>query len=252
MNLDEMRKQLKQKVDDSYTELCNEWAESILPLEMIEDAARFVAASDAYIALTHHKTPATVVRAFCEMENPLAVVTNALYKSRKSLDFEQRAQNLVSEVCGLFPAEMKKAAELKQSEVPLPAEGMLMSLDDITEALRKKLDINMDALLDEMIAKPSDVIYGRAKEIAAASEVYNLLYGADREFSAEGLEYLLRFENPLKVVRDAWMNNQGFDRRIDMEVMLGHLATTRDAEYEYDLDEDFLDPLQQHEQKPMQ
>lgn len=252
MNIDEMRKTLNKKVDDSYTEMCNEWAESILPLEMIEDAARFVAASDAYIALAHDNTPDEVVRAFCDMKDPLAAVADSLYKSRKSLSMELRAERLVSEVYGLFPAEMKKAAEVKLNEELLPEEGKHMSLYDITEALRKKLDANMDALLNEMVEKPSHVVYGRAKEIAAASEVYNLLYGADREYSAEGLEYLLRFENPLMVVRDEWMKNQGFDRRVDMEVMLGHLAVTRDAEYEYELDEDFLDPVQQNEQKPMQ
>ena len=117
-----------------------------------------------------------------------------------------------------------------------------MTENEIMDALRKKLDKDNDAYHTELLQCSPSVLIGRAQEIAANSLVYNELYGGG--YSADFMEYLLRFENPLEVVRDQWLNEQNVAHNDEMIHVLWYITDKGDAEQEYELDKDCLPPEQ--------
>lgn len=118
-----------------------------------------------------------------------------------------------------------------------------MTKNEILEALREKLDRNNDAYHKELLQCSPSVLIGRAREITANSLVYNELYGGG--YSIDHLEYLLRFENPLEVVREQWLNEYNTAHDEEMSHVLWNIADKRDAEQEYELDRNFLPPEQE-------
>ena len=113
-----------------------------------------------------------------------------------------------------------------------------MTKNEIMEALREKLDRNNDEYQKELLRWSPLVLIGRAQEIAANSLVYNELYGGG--CSADFMEFLLRFENPLEVVRDQWLKEQNVSYDEEMTHVLWNIADRKEAEKEYKLDEEFL------------
>jgi len=118
-----------------------------------------------------------------------------------------------------------------------------MTKQEITEALREKLDRNNDTYFKDLLQCSPSVLIGRAQEIAANSLVYNELYGGG--YPEDYMEYLLRFENPLEVVRDQWLNEQNVAHNEEMGHVLWNIADKGDAEQSYELDEAFLPPEQE-------
>lgn len=118
-----------------------------------------------------------------------------------------------------------------------------MTKNEILEALREKLDKNNDAYHKELMQCSPSVLVGRAQEIAANSLVYNELYSGG--YSIDHMEYLLRFANPLEVVRDQWLNEQNVSHDEEMSHVLWNIADKGDAEQNYMLDEAFRPPEQE-------
>lgn len=114
-----------------------------------------------------------------------------------------------------------------------------MSNLEIKKALVRKLNRNMDEYMRRLMGSSPNHLFVHAEEIAAAKTVHCLLQSGT--YPDELLEYLLRFEDPLEVVRDQWLKNNGFSLENDMEVALGHLAEKREAERDgYELDADWM------------
>ncbi|MPM49718.1 hypothetical protein SDC9_96449 [bioreactor metagenome] len=65
--------------------------------------------------------------------------------------------------------------------------------------------------------------------------------------SSDQMEYLLRFSNPLEVVRDKWIEETGSEMVHDDEMShaLWSITDKQDAEQNYELDEAFLPPEQE-------
>jgi len=117
-----------------------------------------------------------------------------------------------------------------------------MTKNEVLEALMEKLDKSNDVYYKELLKCSPSVLIVRAQEIAANSLVYNELYAGD--YSIDHMEYLLRFDNPLEVVRDQWLNEQNVSHDQEMSHVLWNIADKRDAEQDYELDEAFR-PLEQ-------
>ena len=117
-----------------------------------------------------------------------------------------------------------------------------MTKNEVLEALREKLDKNNDAYYKELLQCSPSVLNDRAQEIAANSLAYNELYGGG--YSIDHMEYLLRFENPLEVMRDQWLNEQNVSHDEEMSHVLWNIADKGDAEQDYELDEAFRSPGQ--------
>lgn len=117
-----------------------------------------------------------------------------------------------------------------------------MNEKDLKQQLRKNLDANYTALMREWLGLEPAELIERAEEIAAARLVCKELKNGG--YNADYLEYLLRFQNPLEVVLDQWLKEQGTALDEDMEHVLWTLANTKDGEQDYELNEAFLDPEQ--------
>ncbi len=108
-----------------------------------------------------------------------------------------------------------------------------MSWSEAHDELFKKVNREMDeyALLVQSMT-PNEV-YNRAEEISAMRFCYNQLVGNFHDYPAEHMEYLLRFEQPLAVVRDRWLSEQSDAPSEAFGHTLWGLWDKQDAEVEY-------------------
>ena len=114
-----------------------------------------------------------------------------------------------------------------------------MTADEVREALRQKLRDRWNEYSAEMLECPSEVIFERADEIAAAKLCYDQLTENMASYPAEYLEYLLRFQDPLSVVQDQWASEQNVDYSEEFQHALWTIQNTQDAEQDYPLDPDW-------------
>ena len=119
---------------------------------------------------------------------------------------------------------------------------MDMDQKKLEKKLREKIEANYRSYIQQLQTKPSSDLIEQAGEIAAAKLVHEeLMDGCDPEYS----EYLLRFENPLEVVRDQWLNEQNVSHDEEMSHVLWNIVDKGDAEQIYELDEAFRPPEQE-------
>lgn len=112
-----------------------------------------------------------------------------------------------------------------------------MTDKEMIDILRKKLDRNMTMYQKEWQQKPASELVEMASEIAAVQFVYKELSGSN--YSAEYMEYLLRFENPLEVVTDQWISEQTVDFSEELTHALWTLWDKGESESEYTLDPEY-------------
>ena len=112
-----------------------------------------------------------------------------------------------------------------------------MTEQEMMTLLRKKLDSGMARYQKEWRQKPASELVNLASEIAAAQFVYKEL--SEGSYSAEYMEYLLRFENPLEVVADQWISEQNVDFSEELTHALWTLWDKGESESEYTLDPEY-------------
>ena len=119
-----------------------------------------------------------------------------------------------------------------------------MDHKDIKAELWEKLEANYISFMQEWIKLEPLQLIEQAEEIAATKLVYNEL--KDDRYSTDYLEYLLRFKNPLEVVRDKWIEENGSEMVHDDDIThaLWSIADKQDAEQDYELDEAYISPGQ--------
>ena len=119
-----------------------------------------------------------------------------------------------------------------------------MEQKDIKMELSEKLETSYITLMREWLKLEPLQLIEKVEEIAATKLVYEELKNGG--YSADSLEYLLRFKNPLEVVRDKWIEENGSEmvHDDDMTHVLWSIADKRDAEQGYELDEAYLSPEQ--------
>ena len=111
-----------------------------------------------------------------------------------------------------------------------------MTEKEIRKKLQNRLEANYQAYIRQIQSRPASDLIEQATEIAAAKLVYDELRECD--FPAENLEYLLRFENPLKVVRDQWLQEQNTVRDEEMSHVLWSISDKGDPEQLYALEKE--------------
>ena len=115
----------------------------------------------------------------------------------------------------------------------------------IMQRLREKLDRNWAAMQANWFALSPSVIVGKAEEINATRLAYNELFSG-WAYSEDKLEYLLRFDNPLEVVRDKWIEEQCLpDISAEMNHVLCSVMDKQEAEQDYALDKEYTDAAEQ-------
>lgn len=118
-----------------------------------------------------------------------------------------------------------------------------MNTEEISLAFQKKLGKNYaDMVIKWLQAEPTQLIE-QAEEIAAVKLMLKVLPDSA---SVRDMEYLMRFENPLEVVRDKWIEENGSGIVLDNEVShtLWSIVDTGDAEQVYALDPEYSPPEQ--------
>ena len=118
-----------------------------------------------------------------------------------------------------------------------------MNSTEIKQAFEEKLGRNYAQFVMEWLTLQPTELIEKAEEIAATKLMVELL---PETGSTEQMEYLLRFTNPLEVVRDKWIEENGSEMvpDDDMGHALWSITDSQYAEQEYELDKDFLPPEQ--------
>lgn len=110
-----------------------------------------------------------------------------------------------------------------------------MTEKEIRKKLQDRLEANYQAYIRQLQSRSAPDLIEQAAEIAAAKLVYEEL--RDGCYPAESLEYLLRFENPLEVVRDQWLLEQNTAHGEEMNHVLWTITDKGEAEQLYALEE---------------
>lgn len=99
------------------------------------------------------------------------------------------------------------------------------------EELRQRLDENYNAFVQGWLSLDAPTLIEKAEEIASTRKVYKVL----RTGHFSNMEYLLRFRNPLEVVRDQWTEEESCAPDEELEHVLWSVSDRGDAEQNYDL-----------------
>ena len=86
-----------------------------------------------------------------------------------------------------------------------------MEKKGLVSQLSKRVHECWDAYVDDLLKQAPSVLISRAEEIAAASFCCDQLTGCAGSYSEELLEHLLRFDDPLKAMREQWMQEKDAD-----------------------------------------
>lgn len=113
-----------------------------------------------------------------------------------------------------------------------------MTAEEVREALRQKIDLRWNEYQAEVLQSSHADIFSRAGEITAAQFCHEQLTESLDSHAIEDLEYLLRFEDPLAVVRDQWASRQECDPSHEFKQMLADLQDEQTLEQDYPLDVD--------------
>ena len=117
---------------------------------------------------------------------------------------------------------------------------MDMDRKKLEKKLQDKLEANFRSYIQQLQSKPAPDLIEQAAEIAAAKLVYEELI--DGGYSPDFMEYLLRFENPLEVVRDQWLDEQGTAHHEEMYHVLWNIVDKGIGEGNYEMDEAYQIP----------
>lgn len=109
----------------------------------------------------------------------------------------------------------------------------------VRETLRRKTELRWSEYEAETLRTPAAELFSRAGEIAIAQFCHEQLTEYLDCYAIEDLEYLLRFEDPLAVVRDQWASRQECDPSHEFKEMLAELQDDQTLERDYPLDADW-------------
>ena len=115
------------------------------------------------------------------------------------------------------------------------------------DTLKKRLDENYTVFIESLQEKTVSELIAMAPEITAVQQLHEELLDACDE---EDVEFLLRFDDPLEVVRGYWESEiTGYDHSGEMGHMLWRIREDNQDEFEqqdekpFDRDEITLDPV---------
>ncbi len=119
-----------------------------------------------------------------------------------------------------------------------------MTQEEIKLKFEEKLGKNYGQFLCQWLVLEPTSLIKKAEEIAATNLMLELL---PETATPEEMEYLLRFENPLEVVRDKWIEENGSEmvHGEDLTHALWSIVDKDDAEQEYALDPEYAPPDQE-------
>ena len=129
-------------------------------------------------------------------------------------------------VCHMF-MDVPEKEELAENQKEVEE----MQEQDKERRLKERIKANYEAYIQQLKQKPAPDLIEMASEIAAAKFIYE-------ELSVEGAfsdytDYLLQFENPLEVLKDGWIEGQGYDHHEELDHALWNMAERGFGEGKY-------------------
>lgn len=110
---------------------------------------------------------------------------------------------------------------------------MDMDRKKLEKKLQEKIEANFRSYIQQLQSKPALDLIEQATEIAAAKLVYEELMDG---CSSDYMGYLLRFENPLELVRDQWLDEQNTAHHEEMDHVLWNIVDKGIGEGDYEMD----------------
>lgn len=104
------------------------------------------------------------------------------------------------------------------------------------QRLRERIKASYEAYIQRLKATPAPDLIEMASEIAAAKFVYEELMVEG--YYSEYTDYLLQFEDPLEVVRDAWLGEEDYDHHEELDHALWELRDRAFTEKGYPMKEE--------------
>ncbi|WP_166083225.1 DUF3848 domain-containing protein [Erysipelothrix anatis] len=92
-----------------------------------------------------------------------------------------------------------------------------MNCEAIKQRFSQRIRENYEDYLKEWLSQEPEELISSAEEISATKMLLNML---SQTASGEDMEYLLRFENPLEVVRDGWLAYSNTDMSNELHHVL--------------------------------
>lgn len=118
---------------------------------------------------------------------------------------------------------------------------MNMETKKLEKKLKERIETNYRCYLQQIQNRPVPELIEQATEIAAVKLVYNELIGS---CSPEYSDYLLRFENPLQLVSDQWLEEQNVSHAEEMDHVLWNIIDKGLGEGDYVMVKDEKTPVQ--------
>ena len=114
-----------------------------------------------------------------------------------------------------------------------------MTNEEIRDRFTQKLISDYKDCLEEWLVMTPYALIDYADVISATQLIRN---NVENIATPDDMEYFLRFEHPLYVIRDSWFENYGADNFCTDEIRhtLWELTDKREAETAYELDDDYL------------
>ncbi|CUX69825.1 hypothetical protein BN3590_03761 [Clostridium sp. C105KSO15] len=116
---------------------------------------------------------------------------------------------------------------------------MDMDQKKLEKKLQEKMEANYRSYIQQLQNKPVSDLIGQAAEIAAVKLVYEELMEA---CSPDYAEYLIRFENPLELVSNYWLDEQNVAHSEEMGHVLWNIVDKGLGEGDYAIDEAYQPP----------
>jgi hypothetical protein len=140
----------------------------------------------------------------------------------------------------LYERSMAQTMEYGANPVPPPS-VVGTPVSETTKALWQKMLANLTAFKREWKAQSPAWLIAHAEQIAATKQAFGDIPAYASE---QHMAYLIQFQNPLEVVRDAYVNQIGFDREADLVCSVDYMMEKGSAVYNYDLDYAYTEPAQ--------
>lgn len=106
---------------------------------------------------------------------------------------------------------------------------------ETTRRFHDKVEASWQRYHENLLTLPKEDLLEKAEEIAAMKYCLDVLTGS--AVSQDNRDYLDRFTDPLRVVADAWLNEQNVDLTEEFDHVLWELRDRQAAEQEYEMEQ---------------
>ena len=118
-----------------------------------------------------------------------------------------------------------------------------MQNQNLKERFAKRIRDNYEDFLRDWLVQDAEELVSEAEQVAAVKTLYSLLPDIA---SPDDMEYLLRFENPLEVVKDGWLVFNNADLTSELKHVLWFVSKNTSILEDYKVVEEMDSHVEQN------